>query len=130
MITSKLIRQICLTTVCAMIGTTTVFAADMGQATGNNVNVRTAAGTDAEVLGKIQTGSNYTVTGKSGSWYQIDYNGQIGFVSGDYFQLTETEGTVTGTDVNIRSDATTSSNVIGSVNTGDTLTAVARSDGW
>ena len=130
MITSKLIRQICLTTVCAMIGTTTVFAADMGQATGNNVNVRTAAGTDAEVLGKIQTGSNYTVTGKSGSWYQIDYNGQIGFVSGDYFQLTETEGTVTGTDVNIRSDATTSSNVIGSVNTGDTLTAVGRSDGW
>ena len=121
---SKAIRQVCVTAACVMLGTATVFAADMGQANGTNVNVREAAGTDAAVLGQISSGSEYQVTGKSGSWYQISYNGQNGFVSSDYFQLTETEGTVTGSGVNIRAAATTSSNVLGSVNAGDTLTAV------
>lgn len=127
---SKAIRQVCVTAACVMLGTATVFAADMGQATGSNVNVREAAGTSAAVLGQISGGTDYQVTGKSGSWYQISYNGQNGFVSDDYFQLTKTDGTVTGSGVNIRAEATTSSNVLGSVNVGDTLTAVGRNDGW
>lgn len=127
---SKAIRQVCVTATCVMLGTATVFAADMGQASGSNVNVREAAGTSASVLGQISSGTEYQVTGKSGDWYQISYNGQNGFVSSEYFQLTETEGTVTGSGVNIRAEATTSSNVLGSVNAGDTLTAVGRADGW
>ena len=127
---SKAIRQVCVTAACVMLGTATVFAADMGQATSSNVNVREAAGTNAAVLGQISSGSEYQVTGKSGSWYQISYNGQNGFVSSDYFKLTETEGTVTGSGVNIRAEASTNSNVLGSVNAGDTLTAVGRVDGW
>ena len=71
---SKAIRQVCVTAACVMLGTATVFAADMGQANGTNVNVREAAGTDAAVLGQISSGSEYQVTGKSGSWYQISYN--------------------------------------------------------
>ena len=39
---SKAIRQVCVTAACVMLGTATVFAADMGQATGSNVNVREA----------------------------------------------------------------------------------------
>ena len=62
---SKAIRQVCVTAACVMLGTATVFAADMGQATGSNVNVREAAGTNAAVLGQISSGSEYQVTGKS-----------------------------------------------------------------
>lgn len=127
---SKAICQVCVTAACVMLGTATAFAADMGQATGSNVNVREAAGTNAAVLSQISSGSEYQVTGKSGSWYQISYNGQNGFVSSDYFQLTETDGTVTGSGVNIRAEATTDSNVLGSVNAGDALTAVGRVDSW
>lgn len=127
---SKAIRQVCVTAACVMLGTATVFAADMGQASGSNVNVREAAGTDAAVLGQISSGTDYQVTGKSGSWYQISYQGQNGFVSSEFFHLTETEGTVTASGVNIRAEATTNSNVLGSVNAGDTLTAVGRLDGW
>lgn len=127
---SKAIRQVCVTAACVMLGTATVFAADMGQATGSNVNVREAAGTSAAVLGQISSGSEYQVTGKRGSWYQISYNGQNGFVSSDYFQLTETDGTVTGSGVNIRAEATTSSNILGSVNTGDNLKVLGQVDNW
>ena len=51
---SKAIRQVCVTAACVMLGTATVFAADMGQATGSNVNVREAAGTNGGGTGSDQ----------------------------------------------------------------------------
>ena len=51
--------------------------------TKSDVNIRSKAGTDGDVLGKAANGSNYTLKGESGEWYEIDYNGQSGFVRND-----------------------------------------------
>lgn len=48
------------------------------------LNVRSGPSTDFDRLGAIAEGEKVQVTGKSGDWYMIDYNGQQGFVSGSY----------------------------------------------
>ncbi len=130
MTVKNIIRQACVTATCVIMGTTAAFAADMGQATGNDVNVRIAAGTTANILGQINAGTKYEVTGRSGSWYQIAYNGQNGFVAGDYFKITSADGKVTANGVNIRAKASTNSSVIGTANQGDVFKTVGRNDGW
>ena len=57
----KAIKQVCVTALFVALGTVTVMAADAGQASGTDVNVRAAASTGAEVLGKINKGTEYTV---------------------------------------------------------------------
>ncbi|MBR1876881.1 MAG: SH3 domain-containing protein, partial [Lachnospiraceae bacterium] len=51
--------------------------------TKSDVNVRNKAGTDGDILGKASNGSTYTLKGESGEWYEIDYNGQSGFIRND-----------------------------------------------
>lgn len=50
------------------------------------VNVRTGAGTDYDKLATLMPDTEVSVTGKtSDGWYRIDYNGQTGYVSAEYF---------------------------------------------
>lgn len=48
------------------------------------LNVRTGPGTNYAVIGRIYPGQQYRVTGKSGDWYAIDFNGTIGYISARY----------------------------------------------
>lgn len=50
------------------------------------VNVRVEPSITSSVLGVISEGENITVTGEVGDdWYSVIYNGQTGYVYGDYF---------------------------------------------
>lgn len=51
----------------------------------SNMNVRGGPGTNYNILGGANQGERYAVTGKSndGTWWQISYNGQNGWVFGD-----------------------------------------------
>ncbi len=51
--------------------------------TKSDVNVRNKAGTDGDIIGKAANGSSYTLKGESGEWYEIDYNGQSGYIRND-----------------------------------------------
>lgn len=51
---------------------------------GSNLNVRSGPGTDKKILGRVRNGSNLTLTGFKGKWYQIDYNGKKGYVYSSY----------------------------------------------
>lgn len=44
------------------------------------VNVRSGPGTDFDVIGQITPGTRYAILGNTGSWYEIDYNGQSAYV--------------------------------------------------
>jgi chitinase len=52
------------------------------------VNVRSGPGSSYAMLGTAAKGSVYTVTGRSGSWYQINYNGKAGYVYQGYISIT------------------------------------------
>lgn len=51
-----------------------------------SVNVRSLPSTDGEKLGGLSTAQEVTVTGQCNetSWYRIDYNGSVGYVSNNY----------------------------------------------
>ena len=53
------------------------------------LNIRQGPGTNYRSIGQANNGERYDVTGKnaSGSWYQINFNGQTGWVSGQYVAL-------------------------------------------
>lgn len=57
--------------------------------TASQLNVRSAPGTDASSLGKLPQGTVVTANGYNAeiNWFRIDYNGQEGYISGDYLEL-------------------------------------------
>lgn len=50
------------------------------------LNVRSGPGTNFSAIGQARSGERYDVTGKNaaGAWYQINFNGQTGWVAGEY----------------------------------------------
>ncbi len=52
--------------------------------TGDNVNIRSGAGTNYTVLGSAQEGTMYAVIGKSGSWYKTYYRNKIAYIYAEY----------------------------------------------
>lgn len=127
---NKAIKQICLTAAFVVLGTVTAFAANAGQASGTNVNVRAEAGMSANILGKINKGTEYTVLDKTGNWFKISYNGAEGFVSADYFEVTKADANIDGSGVNLREKASTSSDSLGKFANGDAVTVTGQNDSW
>lgn len=130
MVFRKAIKQVCLTALFAALGTVTVMAADAGQASGTNVNVRAAASTGADVLGKINKGTEFEILDKDGSWFEISYKGNNGFVSKDYFEVTKADATIDGSSVNCREKASTSASSLGKFAEGDYVCVTGQNDDW
>jgi len=126
----KAIKQVCVTALFVALGTVTALAADAGQASGTDVNVRAAASTGAEVLGKINKGTEYTVLDKTGDWFKISYNGNAGFVSDDYFVVTKADANISGSSVNCRESASTSAASLGKFAEGDYVCVTGQNDSW
>lgn len=56
---------------------------------GSNLNVRSGPGTSYKKIGKLKNKSSVTLTGYKNKWYQIDYNGETGYVHGDYIKTSD-----------------------------------------
>lgn len=66
----------------------------IGVTTGN-VNVRSGASTDYDVIGTLTTGTQVQIVGQDSvtGWYKIKYNNDYGYVSNKYVQITSEGGT-------------------------------------
>lgn len=72
--TTELINGVSVSSYTATMYSTTV-----------TLNVRSAPSKDSDKLGMVGQETPLSVTGKcANGWYRIDYNGGVGFVSGDY----------------------------------------------
>ena len=112
----------------------------------SSLNVRSGASTSSSVIGSLSNGSKVTIVGESGSWYKINYGNTTGYVSKDYVQTSGESGsgsssqeTTSGksgqvvnvhSSLNVRSGASTSSSVIGSLSNGSKVTIVGESGSW
>lgn len=108
------------------------------------LNIRSGAGTNYSVVTTIAKGKEVEITGESGSWYKINYNGQSGYVSKDYITIksnwtTENKpstsykkGTVinVSTSLNVRTGASTSSSVVGYLLNGTVVQVTGETNGW
>ena len=105
-------------------------------------NLRTGPGQNYSVDSVAQVGTQMTRTGISGSWTRVQYNGKELFVatslisddtSGSSSGGTSTtgeSGTVTGNGVRVRSGPGTGYNVMGYMNSGNTVTILGEESGW
>lgn len=130
MVLNKVMKQLCVTAALVVMGTVTAFAATTGQASGTNVNVRAAASTSANALGKINKGTAYTVLDKADNWFKISYNGTTGYVSADYFSVIKADGRVIAPGVNLREKATTASSSLKKFVKGDKIVITGQNDNW
>lgn len=53
------------------------------------LNLRSGAGTDYSVIGKLTNGTVVEVLGEENGWYQVAVDGQTGYVYSDYLEVTE-----------------------------------------
>ena len=110
------------------------------------LNVRSGAGTNHSVIGHLNNGAGVTITGESGNWYAISYNGQTGYVSKDYISVSSSSNNTSpsqpttsnrsGKVVNVtsnlrvRSGASTSSSVLGYLINGASVTITGENGNW
>jgi len=62
--------------------------------TTQGMNVRSGPGTNYSIIGAAQSGEQYVITGKdpSGAWWQVNYNGQAGWLFGQLVTANDSAG--------------------------------------
>lgn len=105
----------------------------------NYVNIRSTAGEDGEVVGKLYNNSACTVLGTEGEWYKIHSGNVEGYIKAEFLVLGDAElaksvghrvADVTTQTLNVRAEASTEAEVLGQVPEGEELTVVEEKDGW
>ncbi len=118
-----------------------------GTVTASALNVRSGPSTGYGVMGTLRKGAKVSVYDGANGWYKIDYNGSIGYVSGDYLSYSPNgggsttpenpnpgegigTGVVTAVVLNVRSGAGTGYSKIGSLNKNVAITVTQALSGW
>ena len=96
--------------------------------------IRRSGDWDAEALALVDYGTTVAVTGKSGGWYQVRYDGIEGYLSGEYLDLRTSGltgyGQVTADALNLRSGAGTGYETVTSLPNGAWVSVSGFEDGW
>lgn len=81
----KAVATLCLLAVC-FVGFSIMAKADTpGTVNDNNVNIRSAAGTDSVSLGKVNSGDKVTILEESNGWYKVTTaGGTTGFIKAEF----------------------------------------------
>lgn len=111
----------------------------------SNVHLRVRSGpsTSNTRIGTILPGQSFPYVAQVGEWYQIDYNGQTGYVAGWIGQIITgpaggssssgggAGGTLTANyRLNVRGGPSTNFAPIGHINAGEQRTIIGSQDGW
>lgn len=112
------------------------------------VNIRTSPSTDAEVAGQATTGDLLSVSGVAGDWYEVLYNGSKAYVHKDFLNgnllkyVPESTAAANSSSssvyalvncaggLNLRSNASTSANVVKLIPNGTSLDVIDVSGEW
>ena len=101
-----------------------------------SLRLRSGPGTSYTTLNYARNGEVVVLLGKTGDWYQVNYNLQIGYMHKDYLQVTTREnaelgyGKVNGSRVNIRSGPSTGYQIIAQANLGDRAYIIGINNQW
>ena len=124
----------------AMLLAATALAADIatgaGCTTGSSLRLRAEPSTSASVVTTLDKSVAVAILDDSvDGWYKIAYNGSTGYVSADYLNVDQdnvftTYGRVNSDGVNVRSDASTDSSVLTTIEEDAIVTVNGLVDGW
>ena len=129
-----------LSVLTAMLLAATALAADIatgaGCTTGSSLRLRAEPSTSASVVTTLDKSVAVAILDVSvDGWYKIAYNGSTGYVSADYLNVDQdniftTYGRVNSDGVNVRSDASTDSSVLATIEEDAIVTVNGLVDGW
>ena len=129
-----------LSVLTAMLLAATALAADIatgaGCTTGSSLRLRAEPSTAASVVTTLDKSVAVAILDDSvDGWYKIAYNGSTGYVSADYLNVDQdnvftTYGRVNSDGVNVRSDASTDSSVLATIEEDAIVTVNGLVDGW
>lgn len=60
------------------------------------VNVRAGAGTNFPTIGKANPSESFAFVGDAGDWYQVNFNGQTGYIAKQFSSLSQGQATAPG----------------------------------
>ncbi|MBO3369664.1 SH3 domain-containing protein [Clostridium perfringens] len=114
----------------------------------SSLNVRSGASTSSKVIGSLSGNTKVIIVGEEGAFYKIEYKGSHGYVAKEYIKdikdevVTEPEkpsnpenskktGVVTASKgLNVRKEANTSSQIIGILNSGESVEIIGEENGF
>lgn len=111
-------------------------AVGAGCTTGSSLRLRAEASTSSEIVTTLDKSVAVAILDDSiEGWYKVAYEGNTGYVSADYLlvdqdNVFETYGRVNSDGVNVRSGASTESEVLATVDTDTIVTVNGLVDGW
>ncbi len=107
-----------------------------GAETTTAVNLRTGAGTGNAIIATVSEGTALIVEADTGSgWYKVNYDGESGYMSADYLSFSETmdltaQGWVDGSDVRMRAEAGTDSEIVRVTTYGESVEILGVDGEW
>lgn len=116
-------------------------ASGSGKVNVDALNIRQSASTDSDVLGSLVKGASVTIIGTTGTWYKVTatVNGKsvTGFVYAQYITKsadpapdTQTNAKTNDGPLNVRSSASTSAEILGTIEKGTKLAIISESGDW
>lgn len=120
----------------------------IGVVTGEEVNIRSEGNVDSSILGKVTNGTELTVLFQQEGWTQVQYYGQVGWISSELIEITETAVETTTVAVaeddsapiqtvttrssgtNIRNNPSVEGNVVATVEKGESFTYLSTEGDW
>jgi hypothetical protein len=108
----------------------------VGATTGSSLRMRSEASTSSSIVTTLNKSVAVAVLDDSiDGWYKVSYAGTQGYVSADYLvidqdNIFESYGRVNADGVNVRSDASTSADIVTSLNTNAIVSVSGFIDGW
>ncbi|WP_051652444.1 SH3 domain-containing protein [Clostridium algidicarnis] len=123
----------------------------------SNLNIRESAGTNYSIVGYLIGGQQFNIKGKTEDWYNIEFNGKVGFIHKDYVkelnadaptkpvepkpsekpvekpsETASSKGEVINVSSNLRmrSSASTSASVVGYLNSGEKFDIKGKTSDW
>lgn len=119
-----------------------------GTVNADALNVRAGASTSNKIIGSLYNGAKVEIISTANGWHQIKYNDGTGYVSSDFITVNSTAtpptdsgssdnntsvintGTVTADTLNVRSGASTSHSIIGTLKASSKVEITETSNGW
>lgn len=138
----KLLKTLVLSSLAVMMMTAFASAAEgdyaiaVGNTTGSNLNLRSAASLNASVVARLAKDEPIAVLDTSNpDWYRINCNGLVGYVSSQYIaqdddNVFELYGRVNADSVNVRKEASIDSGVVSALTKNTVVSVTGLENQW
>ena len=95
------------------------------------LNFRAEASLSSKVIDTLSRGDVVQVLEKGDMWYKVRYGGRDGYMYARYLKIsTATYGQVTASVLNVRSGASTKTNILGRLGRGDIVEILSKGTSW